>query len=311
MFVQIRDNTLNEISYSDLSYDELTVALIPFDEFSEIYEEMGFDQSTFEYCQIKSFTYQLSPYIANQYSFFIMHIINTNQSFATEAKFAVYLMRQLLLIVDLSPKQPKTKDIFFTMLEHARNHKSPSVCHLFSFYMTYFLQYDNQSLELLERQLEQIEKSVLTSHIDQIRNEIFLYRRKLMILRNYYEQYITISQSLNDNFNQLFSPSDLLHLRQIGSRAKRLCDYSKDLSEYLTQIKESYMAQLDINLNSTMKLFTVITSVFLPLTLIVGWYGMNFNMPEYHWKYGYSFVCVLSILILFVSIYIFKKKGYF
>lgn len=311
MFVQIHGNTLNEISYSDLSYDELTVALIPFDEFSEIYEEMGFDQSTFEYCQIKSFTYQLSPYIASQYSFFIMHIINTNQSFSTEAKFAVYLMRQLLLIVDLCPEQPKTKDVFFTMLEHARNHKAPSVCHLFSFYMTYFLQYDNQSLELLERQLEQIETSVLTSHIEQIRNEIFQYRRKLMILRNYYEQYITISQSLNDNFNQLFSPSDLFHLRQIGSRAKRLCDYTKDLSEYLTQIKESYMAQLDINLNSTMKLFTVITSVFLPLTLIVGWYGMNFNMPEFHWKYGYSFVCVLSILILILSIYIFKKKGYF
>ena len=66
---------------------------------------------------------------------------------------------------------------------------------------------------------------------------------------------------------------------------------------------------LDLKLNETMKLFTVLTAVFLPLTVIVGWYGMNFrNMPELTWKYGYFSVIVLSALVVGVLVAVFKRK---
>lgn len=49
--------------------------------------------------------------------------------------------------------------------------------------------------------------------------------------------------------------------------------------------------------------------IFLPLTLIAGWYGMNFRyMPEYAWKYAYPVVIVVSILIIIIEIIYFKKK---
>ena len=58
-----------------------------------------------------------------------------------------------------------------------------------------------------------------------------------------------------------------------------------------------------------MKYFTLMTSLFLPLTLIVGWYGMNFtSMPEISWKYGYFYVIILSLLSSVVCIWWFKKK---
>ena len=60
-----------------------------------------------------------------------------------------------------------------------------------------------------------------------------------------------------------------------------------------------------------MKLFTIVTVIFLPLTLLVGWYGMNFNMPELGWKYGYPAVIVLSIIIVLLLILYFKKKKWF
>jgi magnesium transporter len=61
-----------------------------------------------------------------------------------------------------------------------------------------------------------------------------------------------------------------------------------------------------------MKLFTAITSIFFPLTLIVGWYGMNFRyMPEFEWKYGYIFVIALSVSVVTVLTALGKKRKWF
>ncbi|MPN50396.1 Cobalt/magnesium transport protein CorA [bioreactor metagenome] len=60
-----------------------------------------------------------------------------------------------------------------------------------------------------------------------------------------------------------------------------------------------------------MKIFTVITAIFLPLTLLVGWYGMNFHMPELQWAYGYPAVIVVSIALMVALILLFKKKDWF
>lgn len=65
-------------------------------------------------------------------------------------------------------------------------------------------------------------------------------------------------------------------------------------------------------MNRTMKVLTVVSAIFLPLTLIVGWYGMNFkNMPELEWEYGYFGVAALCIAVVVVCIVYFKKKNFF
>ena len=61
-----------------------------------------------------------------------------------------------------------------------------------------------------------------------------------------------------------------------------------------------------------MKVLTVLASIFSPLTIIVGWYGMNFqNMPELTWKYGYVYVIVLSITTVLIFALIGKWKKWF
>lgn len=94
-----------------------------------------------------------------------------------------------------------------------------------------------------------------------------------------------------------------------SDRAERLHNYTDTIQEYLTQLRELYQSQIDINQNRIMTILTVVTTLVLPLSLIAGWYGMNFtNMPELHWKYSYLAVAVVSVLIIAVEIYYFKKK---
>ena len=71
-------------------------------------------------------------------------------------------------------------------------------------------------------------------------------------------------------------------------RVERLHGFVEQILEHLVQIREMYQTQVDIQQNRVMTLLTVVTTIFMPLTLITGWYGMNFSfMPELGWKYGY------------------------
>ena len=77
-------------------------------------------------------------------------------------------------------------------------------------------------------------------------------------------------------------------------------------------MQDAYSSFLDMKLNHTMKIFTVVTTIFFPLTIIVGWYGMNFqSMPEFAWKYGYLYVILLSAAVITVLMLIAKKRKWF
>ena len=94
----------------------------------------------------------------------------------------------------------------------------------------------------------------------------------------------------------------------LDSKYDKLLNHSLRTQEYLDQIRQSYEAHIGIEQNNLMKFFTVITSIFLPLSLIAGWYGMNLMMPEVNWIYSYPFVIALSIGIIVVMVYLFRKN---
>ena len=83
------------------------------------------------------------------------------------------------------------------------------------------------------------------------------------------------------------------------------------MREYCLQVRELFQAELDIRQNRIMKILTIVTTVFLPLSLVAGWYGMNFTgMPELSWAYGYPAVIVGSAVIVLLTLWIMKKKKF-
>ena len=134
-------------------------------------------------------------------------------------------------------------------------------------------------------------------------------RKRLMFYKKYYEQLLDVAESIEENANGILSSGALRYFKMFTARVDRLNRNVLNLRDYITQVREAYQSQVDIGLNSIMKILTVVTAVFLPLTLLAGWYGMNFkSMPELQWQYGYPYVICISIVILVSCLAYFKKK---
>ena len=137
-------------------------------------------------------------------------------------------------------------------------------------------------------------------------------KQTLLPLKQMYEQLIDALEDLMEDENDIYTEIEIKYCTRIYSRIERLYKTVINLREYVSQTREAYQAQMDITLNVTMKTFTVITAIFLPLTFIAGWYGMNFKyLPEISWKYGYLGVTILSVIIVVGCLIIFKKKKWF
>ncbi|NLV95012.1 MAG: hypothetical protein GX031_10790 [Candidatus Riflebacteria bacterium] len=75
------------------------------------------------------------------------------------------------------------------------------------------------------------------------------------------------------------------------------------------EIYDLYISKISVRTNEIMQTLTIISTVFIPLTFIVGVYGMNFeNMPELKWGWGYFAVWVIMIVCAFIMVLFFKRK---
>ena len=130
-----------------------------------------------------------------------------------------------------------------------------------------------------------------------------------MDLRVHYEQLIDLSQELEENENEFFREENLRYFHMFTERIVRLQELVTGQREYIMQLRDLMQTQLDVKQNRIMTLLTVITSIFMPLTLIAGWYGMNFRyMPELEWRYGYPAVIAVSVVVVVLCLFWFKKK---
>ena len=137
-------------------------------------------------------------------------------------------------------------------------------------------------------------------------------RKELLRLKRYYGQLSGIFDDICTNDNGLLSGAAVRLLTVLGTRCERYYNEVCSLQEIVDRMREAYQSQLEIKQNELMKLFTVVTVIFLPLTLLVGWYGMNFtSMPEIHWRFGYLAVIAVSVATVIFLIWYFKRKKWF
>lgn len=177
-----------------------------------------------------------------------------------------------------------------------------------------------QKTEKMEQYLIDMEREIVSGKISRDRNRnIFECKRTLTVWKNDYGQFLNIVQGINgleekkkDGQGQVLAEESACFFRVYENKLKRLTEETQFLYEELVHIREALDAALSYEQNRIMKVFTTVTTIFMPLSLIAGWYGMNFaGMPELQWKYGYAFAGGLSVLVILVCIWFFKKKKLF
>ena len=177
-------------------------------------------------------------------------------------------------------------------------------------YIAEFMNRDLEQLVQFEKRLMELEETVHSGRTENFQSDILAIRRDLLILRGYYDEMMDVGRALEENENRYFAKKHLKYFGTISDRAERLMNKTSHLLEYAGQVKDAYQAKVDAKQNSNMQFLTIISTIFFPLTLITGWYGMNFqNMPEL--ESGYPGVIILSIIVLAVCIIFFKIKKIF
>ncbi|MFT5757002.1 MAG: magnesium transporter [Alteromonadaceae bacterium] len=170
-----------------------------------------------------------------------------------------------------------------------------------------------QQLFGFESHLENIEDEFQRSGNDRMMREITAHRSKLVKIRRTFNYHVTIGHTLNtyleDDETALITAEELHTVNDLRERLDRLLSLSQMYYDICGDLINGYMSVTSHQLNATMRVLTVITALFVPLTFLAGIYGMNFeNIPELKFKYGYhSLLGVMSVISIGL-IFWFKRK---
>ncbi len=194
-------------------------------------------------------------------------------------------------------------------IKRTKRWRKPSLERFLYDFLEQIVENDLLVMERYEEELNRIEDEILNSQekeeIGRI-NEIHNAIRKLLV---HYEQVIDMTQELEENENGFFDEENLRYIHLFMNLIVRRHDSAASLRDHTMQVRDLYHAQLEVRQNRIMTLLTVVTTIFMPLTLIVGWYGMNFRyMPELESPLGYPIVIAVSVAVAVACLLFFKRK---
>ncbi len=196
-------------------------------------------------------------------------------------------------------------------LQHRGIRYQNSIARFFYFFCEELIRDDLRGLEQLNKDISALQERSLNGELKDFDRTLTHIRRKLSAFEYYYGQFVDAIMELIENENGFFAKNELKYFNLLEDRLTRLENQCKSLTAFTKETREIYQAQIDINLNKVMKVLTVVTAVFAPLTLLTGWYGMNFEyMPELHWTFSYPMIIGIAAVITILLILYFRKKKF-
>jgi magnesium transporter len=257
--------------------------------------------------------------IADDYIFIVMKVITWDQ------KDKVIHAEQVSLVLGgnfVITFQERDGDIFSAVINRIKSNKG-RIRKSGADYLVYSLMdsiVDNyfKVLENIGEDIEDMEEELVDNPTPDTVHKIHFIKREMIFLRKSVWPLREIMSSLEREETPLIKDTTIIYLKDIYDHTIQVIDIVETYGDIISGMLDVYLSSISNRMNAVMKVLTIIATIFIPLTFIVGLYGMNFNtaksplnMPELNWYYGYPFVLGLMAVIGIIMLLIFKKKKWF
>ena len=159
-------------------------------------------------------------------------------------------------------------------------------------------------IEALEAAILENPNTAVLERVNHLKRETLLIRKAVWPLRE-------VIAGLERDEGELVSRTVLTYLRDAHDHAVQVIDTVETLRDMLTNLHDMYLSSLSYRMNDIMKVLTIIATIFIPLSFLVGVYGMNFHhMPELQWPWAYPALWGVMIAIALGMLAAFKRRGW-
>lgn len=242
--------------------------------------------------------------------------VQTDDSVVVNAGFMLdnYTLEPVSLILKngilVSVRDAELKSFNETIKKIYANTRSfPTGYHVLVTLLETRVEYDADMIEDLTDQITNLSKTLNTE--DDLDQEILIrikdMQEKVMIIRqNVMDKQRVVSNLLKCH---LFSPDLIQRLTMVIKDINSLFEYIRFGFDRLDYLQDTFLGLVNLQQNKIIKIFTVVSVIFMPPTLIASLYGMNFQfMPELNWKFGYPFSIALMVLFSGAVLIYFRRK---
>lgn len=245
------------------------------------------------------------------YYFIVLSIPKISNGYVSAQQLDIYFGRNFIILtsneeVDISKriqeKVTKKPDVLFKGVTNPTNKLLYMV---FDMLVIKSLGVVNE----MERKIESQEERVLKVGRRNMVNELITLRRQVFKVRRQLNHLTYISDMILLNELEIIDDRMVKYFSNIDIKFSQLNNDISGLHHMIASLREAYESEISNQLNEIMKVFTIISTIFLPLNLVTGIYGMNFDyIPELKFKYGYFIVLGFMVLVAGLLIRLFQKK---
>lgn len=167
-------------------------------------------------------------------------------------------------------------------------------------------------LEAIGDRIDIVEDELLLNPDKIILEKIYVLKRDLIYIRNSLWPMRNVLSKLSKAEYHLIDGKTIHYMRDISDNVIQVINLVEIYREVCTGMLDTYLSSIGNKTNEVMKVLTVFSTIFIPLTFLAGIYGMNFKyIPELNWKYSYHTFWIISIMLTGFMLRYFKQKDWF
>lgn len=231
----------------------------------------------------------------------------------TEDMQIAFIMGKNFIISFKESPIPVFKDVEKAIFENNITLRQKSADFLLYILLNTVNNFNNDFIIHAEDSLWEIEDQLILRQEDndilhQLRNQRKAHLQLKRFILSQREEY----ENLLENTNGMIREENILYFENLDDKYRTTSNYVENYEETVKSLLDLYYNNNAMRMNEIMKRLTLVATIFIPLTFLVGVWGMNFtNMPEINWEYGYGVAWLVFIITALVIIWLMKKKRWF